>query len=152
MAEPAKGKAKVQAALRVTAARATGAAMVKVPAKAMAKAKAKVGLQAGSKAVDLDKVQAMEPQAALKAAAVASAAERVVEVGRKPFLLTFRMAATMTSLRVNCAKLQCRSKILSCARNSGRSTAITRRVRAKTRNLIALASYSLQSRWINEDR
>ena len=150
MAEPAKGKAKVQAALRVTAARATAAAMVKVPAKAMAKAK--VGLQAASKAVDLDKVQAMEPQAALKAAAVASAAERVVEVGRKPFLLTFRMAATMTSLRVNCAKLQCRSKILSCARNSGRSTAITRRVRAKTRNLIALASYSLQSRWINEDR
>ena len=150
MAEPAKGKAKVQAALRVTAARATAAAMVKVPVKAMAKAK--VGLQAGSKAVDLDKVQAMEPQAALKAAAVASAAERVAEAGRKLFLLTFRMAATMTSLRVNCAKLQCRSKILSCARNSGRSTATTRRVRAKTRNLIALASYLLESRWINEDR
>jgi hypothetical protein len=150
MAEPAKGKAKVQAALRVTAAKAMAAAMVKVLAKAMAKAKAE--LQAGSKTVDLDKVPAMEPQAALRAAAVASAAELVAEVGRKPFLLTFRMAATMTSLRVNCAKLQCRSKILSCARNSGRSTAITRRARAKTRNHLTLSSYSLESRSIYEDR
>lgn len=100
-----------------------------MPAKAMAQARAAV--PAANKAAVRDKLLAMRLEAvARKAVAAVLAVAQAAAADRTRCPQTFRMAVTMTSSRANCAKRRCRNKILNCARNSGRSIAITRRARA----------------------
>ena len=111
MARLAAVKAKAKAEARVTAPATAKVAVSK--AKGPAKAPAKVA-KAGHKEAVVELAEAREAEAA--------------PTRHRQISLT---AAMTTSWRVSFVRPQCRSKILSCARNSGRSTAITRRARAE---------------------
>jgi len=106
-----KEKAKAKAEARVTAPATAKVAVSK--AKGPAKAPAKVA-KAGHKEAVVELAEAREAEAA--------------PTRHRQIFLT---AAMTTSWRVSFVRPQCRSKILSCARNSGRSTAITRRAQAE---------------------
>jgi hypothetical protein len=104
--------------------------------KERAKAKARVAAPATAKvAVSKAKGPAKAPAKVAKAghkeAVVELAEAREAEAAPTRHRQIFLTAAMTTSWRVSFVRPQCRSKILSCARNSGRSTAITRRARAE---------------------
>lgn len=66
---------------------------------------------------------------AVAVVAAVSVAVRAAEAVRIQSRQIFRTAAMTTSSHGSFAKLRCRKRIPSCARNSGRSTGITRRAR-----------------------
>lgn len=126
-ADPLKGRP-VSQALAVTVLRT--AAKVKVKERAKAKVVApETGKVAVSKAKDLGKAPAKGAKAARKEAVVEWAEVQEAEAAPTRHRQIYLTAAMTTSLRVSFVRPQCRSKILSCARNCGRSTAITRRAR-----------------------
>lgn len=136
-------KARAKAVPPVTAVKAAVPVKVKVGPKVAVK----MARAAVSKVAARDKVLAMPLKAvAHRAVAVVLAAEPVAAADRTPYRRTSQMVAMTTSLRANCVKQPCRNRIRSCARNSGRSIAITRRARADVRNHSTLDSYSLESR------
>jgi len=102
---------------------------VMAAAKVTVKAAHKV---AASKVAAPVRVQVMDPKVvASRAVAVAWEAEPAAEAAPIRYRPTYLTEAMTTSLRVSFEKPQCRRKILSCARNYGRSTAITRRAPAE---------------------
>lgn len=108
-----KEKAKAKARVAAPATAKVAVSKAKGPAKGRAKAPAKVA-KAGHKEAVVELAEAREAEAA--------------PTRHRQIFLT---AAMTTSWRVSFVRPQCRSKILSCARNSGRSTAITRRAQAE---------------------
>jgi hypothetical protein len=134
-----KDKVKVKVVSREAAGKAAIQARVKVVAKA--------ALLAVSKEAARGKVLVTGPKAAahkaVAAALVVGPAAAVVPTRHRQ---TFLTDVTMTSSLGNCAKRPRKRKILSCARNSGRSTAITRRARADDETIECSAATHLRSR------
>ncbi len=116
-------------ALAVTALRAAAKVKARAKAKVAAPAMAKVAV---SKAKGPGKAPAKVGKGARKEAAVELAEAQEAEAVPTRHRQIYLTAAMTTSWRVSFVRPQCRSKILSCARNCGRSTVITRRALAES--------------------